>query len=174
MILPKIRDPKFITIRRGGTLTDRNHQLLAIWAATCAEHVLPFFSEACPGDSRPKKAIELALAWAHGEITLDEAKRGAFYSNAAARELVGAARFSAYSAAQAAVVGHVAAHELGAAAYAIKAVMAASKANERNRRGRDECKWQQDQLPEEIKDLVLEDQVNRNDICWKVFRIEDS
>jgi hypothetical protein len=29
MILPKVRDPRFVTIRRGGTLTDSDHQLLA-------------------------------------------------------------------------------------------------------------------------------------------------
>lgn len=33
MILPKIRDPRFITLRRGGTLTDGDHHLLALWAA---------------------------------------------------------------------------------------------------------------------------------------------
>jgi hypothetical protein len=43
MILPKVRDPRFVTIRRGGTLTDSDHQLLALWAASCAEHVLHFF-----------------------------------------------------------------------------------------------------------------------------------
>jgi hypothetical protein len=32
MILPKVRDPRFVTIRRGGTLTDSDHQLLALWA----------------------------------------------------------------------------------------------------------------------------------------------
>ena len=63
MILPKERDPRFITIRRGGTLTDSNHQLLALWAATCAEHVLPLFEQANPTDERPRKAIELARAW---------------------------------------------------------------------------------------------------------------
>ena len=36
MILPKDRDPRFITIRRAGTLTD-SHRLLALWAAACAE-----------------------------------------------------------------------------------------------------------------------------------------
>jgi hypothetical protein len=41
-------------------------------------------------------------------------------ANAAARELSGAARHAAYAAAQVAAVAHVAAHELGAAAYAIK------------------------------------------------------
>ena len=40
MILPKVRDPRFVTIRRGGTLTDADHHLLALWAASCAEHVL--------------------------------------------------------------------------------------------------------------------------------------
>ena len=40
MILPKVRDPRFVTIRRGGTLTDSDHHLLALWAASCAEHVL--------------------------------------------------------------------------------------------------------------------------------------
>jgi hypothetical protein len=43
VILPKDRDPRFVTIRRGGTLTDSDHQLLALWAASCAEHVLDRF-----------------------------------------------------------------------------------------------------------------------------------
>ena len=46
VILPKDRDPRFITIRRGGVLTDANHRLLAVWAADCAEHVLPLFEAA--------------------------------------------------------------------------------------------------------------------------------
>lgn len=40
MILPKVRDPRFVTIRRGGSLTGSNHHLLALWAASCAELVL--------------------------------------------------------------------------------------------------------------------------------------
>lgn len=172
MILPKIRDPRLITIRRGGTLTDENHRLLAIWAAKCAEHVLDYYEKECPEDKRPRRAMEMALAWARGEIELNEAKKAAFHSNAAASKLVGAARFAAYSAGQAAVVGHVAAHELGAAAYAIKAVMAASQETETGENGRKEGKWQQEQLPGEIKELVLDDQRNRNDICWNVFQID--
>jgi hypothetical protein len=56
MILPKDRDPRFITIRRGGTLTDSNHHLLALWAAECAEHVLHFFEAVQPSDPRPRLA----------------------------------------------------------------------------------------------------------------------
>jgi hypothetical protein len=43
VILPEDRDPRFITIRRGGTLTDSDHRLPALWAGACAEHVLHLF-----------------------------------------------------------------------------------------------------------------------------------
>jgi len=66
-------------------------------------------------------------------------------------------------------VAHVAAHELGAAAYAIKAARAAAPAADSQAAGRLECLWQRDQLPEEIRELVLDDQRLRNDICWSVF-----
>ena len=169
MILPKERDPRFITVRRGGTLQDSDHQLLAVWAADCAQHVLHLFEEMQPNDNRPRRAIELARAWARGEVTMTQARTSAGFANAAARELVGAARHAAYAAAQAAAVAHVAAHELGAAAYAIKAVRAAAPKGERESAGRQECQWQREQLPEAIRDLVLDDQRLRNDICWSVF-----
>jgi hypothetical protein len=54
MVLPKHRDPRFITIRCGGILQDSDHRLLALWAAACAEHVLPLFEAAQPGDARPR------------------------------------------------------------------------------------------------------------------------
>ena len=88
---------------------------------------------------------------------------------AAARELSGAARHAAYAAGQAAVVAHVAAHELGAAAYAIRAARAAASGSEGESAGRLECRWQRGQLPDAIRELVLEDQRLRNEICWSVF-----
>lgn len=169
MILPKKRDPRFITVRRGGTLLDSDHQLLALWAADCAQHVLPFFEAAQPQDKRPRQAIELARSWARGAATMTEARTAAGHANAAARTLSGAARYAAYAAGQAAAVAHVAAHELGAAAYAIKAVRAAAPAAASGRAGRLECRWQRDQLPDAIRDLVLEDQRLRNALCWFVF-----
>ena len=81
MILPKERDPRLVTVRRGGTLTDSDHHQLALWAAACAEHVLHLFESA--------------------------------------RRL--------------------------------------------------ECAWQRDRLPDAVRDLVLDDQRRRNDICWSVF-----
>ena len=77
MILPKKCDPGFITVCRGGTLTDSNHHLLAVWSAAV--------------EGREKEAR------------------------------------------------------------------------------RRECEWQRAQLPNEIRDLVLDDQKLRNKICWFVF-----
>ena len=169
VILPKIRDPRFITIRRGGTLLDQDHRLLAVWAADCAEHVLPFFEQARPTDDRPRRAISLGRAWARGEISWAEARTAAGHANAAARDLSGAARYAAYAAGQAAAVGHVAAHELGAAAYAIKAVRAAAPNVDGEPAGRRECQWQRAQLPPRIRELVLDDQRLRNELCWLAF-----
>ena len=169
MILPKKRDPRFITIRRGGTLTDSDHQLLALWAATCAEHVLYLFESTQPSDPQPRQAIAQARAWVRGEITMTQARIAAGHAMAAARELRGSAREAAYAAGQAAAVAHVAAHELGAAAYAIKAARAAVVESERDKAGRLECQWQREQLPDAIRDLVLDDQRLRNEICWFVF-----
>jgi hypothetical protein len=148
MILPKVRDSRFVTIRRGGSLTDSDHHLLALWAASCAEH---------------------ARAWVRGEVTMTQARTAGGHAMGAAADLRGAARHAAYAAGQAGVVAHVAAHELGAAAYAIKAVRAAAPQGDGEAAGRLECQWQRDQLPAAIRELVLDDQRLRNDICWSVF-----
>jgi immunity protein 5 of polymorphic toxin system len=165
VILSKVRDPRLITIRRGGTLTDEDHHLLALWAAGCAEHVLAMFEAERPDDERPRQAIAAARVWARGELGMMQARAAGGHAMGAARELRGAARFAAYAAGQAAVVAHVAAHDLGAAAYAIKAVQAAQG----DVAGRLECQWQRDQLPDAIYDLVLDDQRIRNELCWMVF-----
>ncbi len=91
------------------------------------------------------------------------------HAMAAARDKRGAARYAAYAAGQAGAVAHVAAHELGAAAYAIKAARAAAAAGESEAVGLLECRWQRDLLPEVIRELVLDDQRLRNDLCWSVF-----
>jgi hypothetical protein len=169
MILPAESDPRLITTRRGGTLSDTDHHLLALWAAACAEHVLHDFDEVRPEDSRPREAIDAARAWVRGEMRMSDARKAAFASNAAAREVSGAAKFAALSAGQASAVAHVAAHELGAAAYAIRAACAAAHEKEADAVAVGECRWQREQLPSPIRDLVIDDQRQRNNLCWGVF-----
>ncbi len=169
MIFSKSRDLRLITVRRGGTLQDADHRLLAVWAADCAQHVLHFFEQVQPSDERPRQAIEQSRAWVRGEITMMQARTAAGHAMGAARALRGAAREAAYAAGQAAAVAHVTAHELGAAAYAIRAARAAAPHELRLEAGHLECQWQRAQLPGEIRELVLDDQRLRNEYCWFVF-----
>jgi hypothetical protein len=111
----------------------------------------------------------MTRAWTRGEVKMTEAHDFAFVANAAGRDLKGAGKFAALAAGQSVAVAHVAAHDLGAAAYAIRAVRAAAAKGEEERAGRAERDWQRARLPGEIRALVLDDQKNRNAICWGVF-----
>jgi hypothetical protein len=66
----------------------------------------------------------------------------------------------------------LAAHELGAAAYAIKAVMAAGDTLDSKKSAMEEAEWQRDMLSPEIREMVIEDEQNRDSICWSVFFIK--
>ncbi|WP_194924072.1 putative immunity protein [Catenulispora pinisilvae] len=179
MILPPERDPRLITIRRGGTLTDEHHRLLAEWAARCAEHVLPLFEQDQPDDSRPRDAIAVGRAWIRGEVRMTDAHNTAFVANAAAKGRPDPAKFAALAAGQAVAVAHVAAHDLGAAAYGIRAAAAAAAAaavaaaaaaaDEAESARLAERDWQRERIPAELRALVLDDQRLRSPICWNVF-----
>ena len=99
-----------------------DHKTLAIWAADCAEHVLPYFEEKNPKDNRPRKAIQAGRAWIRGEIAMSEARTAAFAAHAAARDAnTDAARAAARAAGHAAATAHVAGHAVHAATYAARA-----------------------------------------------------
>ena len=104
-ILPAERDPRLITIRRGGTLTDQHHRLLTEWAALCAERVLHLFEQEQPRDTRPRDAIDIGRSWIRGEVRMRDAHRAAFVANAAARGLPDSAKFAALAAGQAVADG---------------------------------------------------------------------
>ena len=164
------RDPRFVAAHSGGLLDLASHRLLASWAADCAAHVLLLFSARYPEDDRPRRAIETARAWSRGEATVGEAREAAFAAHAAARSAAdAAAREVARAAGHAVATAHMADHELGAAAYAIKAVRLASPAIDAMTAGERECRWQREQLPEAIHELVLSDEERRNQKLWSVF-----
>lgn len=177
-ILPAERDPRLITIRRGGTLSDEDHRLLAEWAAVCTEHVLPLFERVRPGDTRPRDALAISREWIRGEVPMKVAHRAAFPANAAGREQPAPVKFTALSAGQAVAVAHVAEHALGAAAYAIRAVSAQAGADASDPADAEaaaegarlaERDWQRERIPANLRGLVLEDQQRRSAICWNVF-----
>jgi len=126
----------------------QEQEALALWAADCAEHVLPYFEKEYPGDDRPRKAIEAGRAWARGEITTGKARAAAFAAHAAARDAThSAARAAGRATGHAAATAHVAGHAAHAAEYSVTAAEAtAGTAGERE--------WQRRCLPERLRPVL--------------------
>src|SRR5690606_4364358 len=72
------------------------------FAADCAERALPVYEAACPGDDRPRRAVEVARAYARGEAARDQLAAGGMAARDAARDAVRAAADAAEAAAGAA------------------------------------------------------------------------
>jgi hypothetical protein len=133
-------------------LDEQDHRLLAIWAADCAEHVLPYFEEMHPEDKRPRQAIEAARAWVLSDLTMVDARKAAFASHAAARDAKNsAAQAAARAAGHAAATAHVADHARHAATYAAKAAAAQTTGDV----AAAERKWQYQRLPERLRSVVF-------------------
>lgn len=150
-----MRDQRYVAVHRGGPLCLEHHRLLAAWAADCVEHVLPLFTEQYPHDTRPQEAINIARAWARGEITVGAARAAATVCHAAAREVDEPAQFVARAAGHAVATAHMADHAPGVPWYLLKSVKAAADKANSLIAARQEHEWQKAQLPDEIRELVL-------------------
>ena len=128
------------------TLSEQDRRLVAEWAATCAEHVLPLFEAEAPDDDRPRDAIARARAFSRGELDAAGEIRRRFVAGRAATAVSSAgAVCAARAAAQAAGVAHMGAHALGAAAYAARAA-GTGTAEERAGAVTAELAWQRDRM----------------------------
>ena len=143
-----MRDKRFIAEHRGGFLRKEQHRQLMNWACICAEHVFPLLIE--KPDERLLNALFIAREWAKGKTKAGDAMKASLSSHAVARHssdpvVIAVARATGHAAATA----HMADHSMGASLYALKAVRNAGKSTDSER------KWQNEQLPAEIKELVL-------------------
>jgi hypothetical protein len=143
-----MRDKRFIAEHRGGPLKKEQHYQLITWACDCAENVLYLFGEKI--DERLKNALHVAKEWKQGNTSVGDARKAAVDAHAVARESSNLTAIAvARSVGHAVATAHMADHSLGAAWYALKAVKNAGKSIDAER------KWQDEQLPSEIKGLVL-------------------
>jgi hypothetical protein len=126
-----------------------DHKTLALWAADCAERVLPCFEEKLPEDTRPRKAIEACREWARtGVFRMADVRNTALAAHAAAREVQedNAARSAARAAGQALATAHVPAHAIAAAMYAATAVRDAANPADADCAANKERDWQYQHL----------------------------
>jgi hypothetical protein len=134
-------------------LGEAERRLVALWAADCAERVLPLFEAEAPDDDRARDGIERARAFGRGELGAAEEIRRRFVAGRAARSVQSpAAVAAARSAGQASGVAHMGAHALGAAAYAAKA--AALVVPDADAGRRDEVRWQLEHMPPEVRAVL--------------------
>jgi hypothetical protein len=143
-----MRDKRFVAEHRGGPLTKAQHRLLVQWAIACTMHVLTLYDEKV--DERLLNALKVAGAWKNGQASVGDARKAAFAAHTVAREASNPSAVAvARSVGHVVATAHMADRSLGAALYALKAVKAAGKSSDEER------KWQNEQLPLEIQKLVL-------------------
>jgi hypothetical protein len=143
-----MRDKQWVAKHRGGPLKKEQHFQLILWSCACAEHILPLFGEII--DERLLHALFIAKQWAIGEATVGDARKASVAAHAAAREQTNPVSTAiARAVGHAVATAHMADHCLGGAIYALKAVKYAGKSIDEER------KWQNEKLPQEIRELVL-------------------
>jgi len=143
-----MRDKRFIRDHRGGTLKKEQHYQLIKWACDCSENVLCISGEKI--DERLKNALDVAHAWEKGNASVGDARKASVAAHGVARESSNPTAIAvARSVGHAVATAHMADHSLGAAWYALKAVKNSGKSVDAER------KWQNEQPPSEIKELVL-------------------
>lgn len=143
-----MRDRQFITESRGGSLKKAQHIRLMKWSCSCAENVLHLHSENI--DDRLIDALNIAEGWVEGNVSVGDARKASLDAHAVAKESSNPTEIAvARSVGHAVATAHMADHSLGAAWYALKAVKNAGKSVDAERR------WQNEQLPLEIRELVL-------------------
>jgi hypothetical protein len=149
-----MRDKRFVAEHRGGPLKKEQHYQLMTWACDCAEHVLHLYG--INTDERLHNALHVAKEWKQGQASVGDAQKASVNAHTAARESSNPTAVAvARSVGQAVATAHMADHSLGAAWYGLKAVKQAGQSIEAER------KWQDEQLPSEIKELVLSARKNR-------------
>ncbi|MET4223767.1 putative immunity protein [Oerskovia enterophila] len=135
-------------------LSEADRRLVALWAADCAERVLPLFEAEASGDGRARDGVERARAFGRGELGTAEEIRRRFVAGRAAHSVKAPAAVAAARAAgQASGVAHMGAHALGAAAYAAKAAALAATDQEAGRRA--EVLWQVTHMTADVRTALV-------------------
>jgi hypothetical protein len=143
-----MRDIRFVAEHRGGHLNKVQHKQLIIWAAACAEHVLSLFGNEI--DDRLVNALFIAREWEKDKVPVGYAMKASQGAHAVARESSDPVKIAvARAVGHAVATAHMADHSTGSALYALKAVKIAGNTVDK------EKKWQNDQLPFPIRELII-------------------
>jgi hypothetical protein len=134
-----------------------DQKALGLWAADCAEHLLPYFEDRYPDDPRPREAIRTLRAWVTtGRFSMRVIRGASLAAHAAARDVRDediAAYCAARAAGQAVGTAHVPTHALGPVLYAMRLVAATNPADVKAATARERA-WQSQRLPDNLRAWV--------------------
>jgi Imm-5 like putative immunity protein len=134
-----------------------DHRTLGLWAAECAERLLPYFETKYGEDTRPRDAIKTLREWVKtGEFHMSAIRAAALPAHVAAKTVDKsdkAANFAAHAAGQAVGTAHVPTHSIGVVLYSIQLV-ASLHPTEVKRSVAQEREWQDQHLPQNLQNWV--------------------
>jgi hypothetical protein len=149
-------------------LDRKSHTTLALWAAKCAQRVLPLY-ERTAKDPRPRNAILIGKAWAAGSVKTKVAMKASLAAHAAARVAQDPiATAAARAAGQAVATAHCADHSMGALLYVLKIHRLRGTSFDR------EFKAQIAKLPAKLRPIVKKGVLSRLPIKARLKKRGDS
>ena len=105
-------------------LEGRNRRVVVLWALDLAEQTAERLAERCPGDPRPRFALEAARAWASGRIKRPAARRAILDCHTMAKELMAPADIArCHAVGQACGVVHTPGHALDLPMHELTAIV---------------------------------------------------
>jgi hypothetical protein len=140
----------------------------------CIDHaasvILPIFEERCPGDDRPRRALDAANRYLSGKAKFKEVKDAILKEcHAAARELDGdpVAQAAARAVGQASATVHTLSHSIGAYFYGAAAVAYSTlglnaAADEYNTVAEEECA----RMEAALRSIAIDDEKEKAVIKW--------
>jgi hypothetical protein len=150
-----MRDKRFVSEHRVGPLSKERHYQLIEWACDCAQYVLHLFGEKI--DVRLQCALDVANRWKQGSASVGDARTASVDAIRVVNESSNKTAIAvARSVGHAVATAHMADHSLWAALYALRALENDGEPIDQERQ------WQDEQLPLEIRNLVLSARKTRN------------
>lgn len=123
-MLGKADSPYIVSLMH--LIETQSKETIATWCLDYTEeNILPIFERECPGDPRPRMAIDASRQWFEGKVKLPEVKNIILNEcHAAARELDNnpVAQAAARACGQASACFHTLTHSLGLAFYGSAAI----------------------------------------------------
>jgi len=163
-----MRDKKWVLEHRGGTLKIEQQKLLMKWAFDCVNHLLPLLNNNI--NEYIINAIDIGDNWIIGKVNTGSAIK-------ISREIVKYVKtlnneleiLITRAAGHAVATAHMADHSMGPVYYGLKAIKFVKGSID------SELKWQIDQIPEEIKELVINGLKNKgiikeDSVEWKIIQ----